>query len=95
MPYMKCEVVVARRAIMRILTLQRMHMLITSTDLIYRVQHDHLKRILVQSSSLPIAISRGASPSIEASAAAMSGSAGSPPRFTILPFSRCAGRPIL
>ena len=45
-----------------------------------RAQLEHRKRTPAQTSSLPIAISRAVSPSIEASAAAVSGSAGSPPR---------------
>ena len=43
-------------------------------------QQEHKKRLSAQSPSLPVAISRATSPSMEASAAAVSANAGSPPR---------------
>ncbi|CAL5219357.1 g1175 [Coccomyxa viridis] len=56
-------------------------MLMSSTlNTLASAQQEHRKRMPAQSSSLPIAISRAVSPSIEASAAAVSGNAGSPPR---------------
>ncbi len=60
--------------------LSRRSRLLTSPNLLCRAQQEHRKRIPAQSSSLPIAISRPVSPSIEASAAAVSGNAGSSPR---------------